>query len=63
MNVTPAREEKIFRSGQQTGIEVSPGQSITIETSPAGREILRASPPVGKKWNVTCRIEIREIDI
>jgi len=63
MNVTPAREEKVSRSGQQAGITVLAGQSLTIETSPYGIEVLNAFPPTGKKWKVTCRIEIEETDI
>ena len=62
-NITPAREEKVSHSGEQTGIIVSAGQSFKIETSPHGAEILNASPPIGKRWKITCKIEIEEIDI
>lgn len=62
-NTIPAREVRVSHSGEQTGITVLAEQSLVIETSPHGAEVLNASPPSGKKWNVTCRIEIEETDI
>jgi len=38
------------------------GKTLTIETSPSGEELLSETVPEGKKWDVTVRVEVREVD-
>jgi len=49
-------------SGHQTGIEVAAGQSLVIETSPGGGEVLDVECPTGKVWSVRVIVEITETD-
>ena len=41
---------------------VSAGQSLVIETSPEGEEILDAEVPAGKSWAVTISVRVVETD-
>jgi len=47
--------------GDQT-IEVSAGQTLKIETSPDGIEVLSVDCPAGKSWTVHIQVTINEID-
>jgi len=40
----------------------SAGQRLTIETSPAGVEVLDAEVPRGKQWAVTVMVNVAEND-
>lgn len=60
--VVPASDEKVSYSGRVTGFEVNDGQTLKIETSPSGAEILSRSPPAGKKWNANIVVQIVETD-
>jgi hypothetical protein len=40
----------------------SAGQSLRIETSPSGEEVLSAEVPAGKSWAVTVQLNIVETD-
>ncbi len=42
--------------------EVTAGQSFTIETSPAGEELLSLTVPSGKVYMVSVRVEYVESD-
>lgn len=53
---------KLVRSGQEDGITVLAGQSVKIETSPGGEEILDVECPEGKSWSVRIIVEITETD-
>jgi hypothetical protein len=53
---------KVVRSGRSDPIAVSAGQSLRIETSPGGEEILDAECPEGKAWTATVIVEIAEMD-
>jgi hypothetical protein len=44
-------------------IGVSAGQSLIIETSPGGAEILNAVVPAGKSWSVTVEVNVIETDV
>jgi len=52
----PARTTK---SGSGT-VTASAGQSLKIETSPRGEELLDAEVPAGKSWTVTVNVYIVE---
>ena len=41
---------------------VSAGQSVKIETSPGGEEILAVECPAGKAWSARIIVEITETD-
>lgn len=57
-NETPA-----YKSGSNTDqFDLLAGQSLKIETSPNGEEILNIEVPVGKKWTVIISAFIREED-
>jgi hypothetical protein len=43
--------------------EISAGQSLKIETSPEGDEILNAECPAGKVWYASVRIDIKEKNV
>lgn len=44
------------------GITVTEGQTLKIETSPSGEEILEELCPEGETWAVTMHIEIAITD-
>ena len=43
-------------------IDAVAGQSVKIETSPNGEELLDITVPAGKKWYVTLYVKIEETD-
>jgi hypothetical protein len=43
-------------------ITVNAGQSLKIETSPGGSEILNEECPAGKVWRGTIKVELTEED-
>ena len=55
----PAR---VKQNGEEGGIVLTAGQTLTIETSPGGDEILSAEVPAGKQWTVTVSVGIDEVD-
>ena len=64
--VTPAKPavaQKVAYAGQAGGIEVTSGQTLKIESSPAGEEVLSAEVPAGKKWTVYVKVDIQESDV
>jgi hypothetical protein len=40
-------------------LEVAAGQSLKIETSPAGEDVLDELCPAGQKWTVTIHVDIK----
>lgn len=60
--VTPATQETTEYHGRCKGQEVKDGQSLRIETSPDGVELLVAAPAAGKRWEVTMSLNIKEFD-
>jgi len=48
-------------TGSETLIVVA-GQSLKIETSPMGEEILDEECPIGKVWSITVGVVINEAD-
>lgn len=59
----PATPARVEYAGAQGNIIVSAGQTLTIETSPEGTEILNAEAPAGKEWTVTLRVDVQETDV
>lgn len=58
-------ERTTAASRQHTGdqvIMVSAGQSLKIETSPGGEEVLNVECPAGSSWTVHITIAINELD-
>ena len=49
------------RAGSET-FDVTAGQTLKVETSPSGEEVLEATCPEGKAWSVTVVVDITEID-
>jgi hypothetical protein len=43
-----------------TKITVAAGQTIKIETSPAGEELLEITVPAGKVWTISTRLDVFE---
>lgn len=43
--------------------ELASGQSLKIESSPGGEEIINVEVPVGKKWQVHIAVIINELDV
>ncbi len=58
VNSRPA-SKKLSGEGK---FELGAGQSIVIETSPGGREVLSAECPAGKTWSVTVSVSVDETD-
>ena len=52
---------KLVKSGSDV-VDVAAGQSIKIETTPEGEEVLDAECPAGKAWSVRVIVEIEESD-
>ena len=48
------------RSGEEGGIVITAGQSLKIETSPGGYDILDAEVPAGKQWTAVVSVSIDE---
>lgn len=57
-NVEAAR----LLSGHETEIVLEERQSLRIETSPNGDEILNVECPAGKSWTARVIVEITETD-
>jgi hypothetical protein len=53
---------KVVKSGIGEDITIAAGQSLKIETSPDGEEVLDIACPVGKAWNARIIVEIDETD-
>ncbi len=51
---------RVSQNGEQGGIVITAGQTLTIETSPAGVEVLSVVVPVGKQWTTTIHVSIDE---
>ncbi len=49
-----------LKVGQQSGIPIAVGQSLRIETSPGGEEILNIECPPGSSWTARIIVEISE---
>lgn len=56
----PAR---VKYSGEEQLVAVSAGQSLKMETSPGGVDILDDSPPAGKRWVAKVSVSIDEFDV
>ena len=56
-DVYPARTMK---RGYQSAIAVAAGESLKIETTPGGIEVLDAECPAGKQWSVSVNVTITE---
>lgn len=54
---------KLVLSGHEASIMISAGQSLKVETSPEGEEILNAICPMGKTWTAKIIIEITETNL
>jgi len=48
-----------MKRGDDT-FQVAPGQSLRIETSPGGEELLDVEVPAGKVW--TCYVYVRVVE-
>ncbi len=59
---TSATPKKTKVTGEEGGIVIAAGQSLRIETSPGGAEILDVVVPPGKVWTVTSGVDIDEED-
>ncbi len=57
---TPAR---VQHSGYDNDVIVSAGQTIKIETTPGGVEILNVVVPAGKQWSLNVSVDVRETDV
>ena len=55
-NIQPAIEQL---SGADSGIIATAGQTIKIETSPDGIEILEVIVPSGETWTFSVSVDIR----
>ena len=56
-----ARAAGTIKAGHDT-VAVTAGQSLKIETSPNGGEVLDAECPAGKAWSVKVDVTITEVD-
>jgi len=64
MAITLATESLPQRTTKQGSgmVTATAGQILSIETSPAGEELLNAEVPAGKVWQVTVNVSIQETD-
>ena len=58
----PANAERTISQGSQV-VSVSAGQSLKIETSPDGIEIIDVQCPEGKLWSVTVSVTVSETSV
>lgn len=58
----PASGEKVSYGGQVGNVKMSSGQTLKIESSPGGEEILNVAVPEGKRWSVYVQVKIQEFD-
>ena len=42
--------------------DLAAGQSLKVETSPKGEDVLNATVPSGKAWHVHVAVTIQEVD-
>ena len=49
-------------SNGSSDFDLAAGQSLKIETSPEGEELLGIECPAGKKWSVIVSVRIAETD-
>lgn len=56
-----ARSAGTMKAGREA-IAVVAGQSLKVETSPHGEEVLNAECPAGKAWSVQVDVTITETD-
>ena len=56
-----ARAAGTIKSGHEA-IAVTAGQSLKIETSPDGEEVLGIECPAGKAWSIQLDVTITETD-
>lgn len=57
----PAIPESNLYEGK-LDFDVAAGNTLNIETSPAGEEVFSAEVPEGKKWEVSVSLNIIETD-
>lgn len=55
-------EPAVFKYGQQSSVLLAAGQSLRIETTPNGIEVLDTECPAGKVWSVRVIVEVTETD-
>lgn len=55
-------EAATLLSGHESNIALSAGETLKIETSPGGEDVLAAECPAGKVWSARIIIEITETD-
>ena len=63
VNTIPAKAEQVSYFGRVGGIEATEGQTLKIETSPDGTEILNALVPEGKRGVVSVKVSVQECDV
>ena len=54
-------EARNVRAGSQS-FDVTAGQTLKMETSPQGIDVLNLDVPAGKKWRVEINVQITESD-
>lgn len=52
---------EVRKDGEDT-VSVAAGQTLKIETTPDGEEVLSALVPEGKAWSATITVRILETD-
>ena len=52
----------VLRKAGEESFEATAGQSLKIETSPGGDDIMDAEVPAGKKWAVSISVQVSETD-
>jgi hypothetical protein len=60
LKVVPTRV--ITHSGGIATLQIAAGQTLKIETSPGGDDILEATVPEGKVWNTSISVQVNEED-
>lgn len=53
---------RLVKSGEGDVLLVA-GQSVKVETSPGGEELLNVECPAGKAWSARVIVEITETDV
>lgn len=59
--VTETLPQRVTKAGSGV-VVVTAGQSLKIETTPAGEEMLDAEVPAGKVWTATVSVHVVETD-
>ena len=52
----------LIKAGGEGNIIITAGQSLKIETSPMGEELLNSEVPEGKIWTINLDVQINETD-